>query len=198
MITCKEDLINTYIENDQGELRDLYLAKCEDFGLYINPSCYLTGSAIIFSKKCEKPFGNTDHSSPDLQYLIDNYGDMKQITLSDLKPRTKTVYDRVEFNHAWELVKQFELHNDIFYKSSSTPTYELMSIENVQNMLRNKYPVSLYRKVEKEIDWRDEVYNKFQSSGYHWSTQIGEVINDESDCFLDLCRVALRATGELE
>lgn len=55
----------------------------------------------------------------------------------------------------------------------------------------------IHRKVEKKIDWRDEVHNKFQSSGYHWSTPIAEVINDELDCFLDLCRVTLRATGEL-
>ncbi|ALM62004.1 hypothetical protein AXI64_gp012 [Vibrio phage qdvp001] len=197
MIKTVDNLRKCYAVRADKEVFELFMNKCEEFGVVwagvgeYPRDCRL-GEAVVFSG------ADTDKLTHGDESRMKQKG-YKRLTLSDLKPRTKTVYEKVEFNHAWELVKQFELYNDILYKSSSTPTYELMSIENIQNMLCNEYPVSLYRKVEKEIDWREVSHGYLAAkTGFHWSTPVGEVINDESDCFLDLCRTALRATGELE
>lgn len=60
----------------------------------------------------------------------------------------------------------------------------------------------IYRKVEKEIDWREEVMEYLYSNDYHLSKITdGDWIeinqNFKNEEFLELCRVALRANGEL-
>lgn len=85
MINCKEDLYGTYIENDNGELRNLYLSKCQEFGLNINSACYVTRSALIFAKEDFGSFGNVDHAEV-LGFIINKHDITKELTLSDLKP----------------------------------------------------------------------------------------------------------------
>ena len=85
MINCKEDLYGTYIENDNGELRNLYLSKCQEFGLNINSACYVTRSALIFAKEDFGRFGNVDHADT-VDFIRFKYNTTKELTLSDLKP----------------------------------------------------------------------------------------------------------------
>ena len=195
MITCKEDFYKYYVEVNDREVFNKYCELAEQFGITFYNGNTAKSSADSGYSYISSHISNQPHNLfwCDKARLEGIYGKVK-LTMTDLKPRTKVVYEQVEFNYAWELVKQFELHNDIFYKSSSTPTYERMSIENIQNMLRNEYPVSLYRKVEKEIDWREEVSDYFVE--YEIADGSGEYRID-GDEFLDVYRVVLRATGEL-
>jgi len=43
MINCKEDLMNKHIENDNGELRELFFNYCIKFGLHDNSRCPMLG-----------------------------------------------------------------------------------------------------------------------------------------------------------
>ena len=119
--------------------------------------------------------------------------------MSDLKPklRTKTVYEKVDL-HINEIAKRM-IDGEVFYNHDGSDKFDwkLNGFSKNGLALTGLNGFDFYCRVEKEIDWRDEVHNKLQSD-YHWSTPIAEIINDESDCFLELCRVALRATGELE
>lgn len=79
MITCKEDLINTYIENDQGELRDLYLEKCDEFGIKTDKSrLYHAKSQTVGALDRDfEVWGNLHPRTIDK---------CRKLTLSDLKP----------------------------------------------------------------------------------------------------------------
>ncbi|AUR89598.1 coil containing protein [Vibrio phage 1.137.O._10N.261.46.B5] len=81
MITCKEDLHNTYIINDHGELRDLFLEKCKELGLV-----WLSGNDPFGSKLglCSAKIGVTSGI-----ICTDAIG--RLLTDADLKPQTKEV-----------------------------------------------------------------------------------------------------------
>ncbi|QZI90984.1 hypothetical protein MYOV024v1_p0059 [Vibrio phage PS34B.2] len=154
MITKKEDLINTYIENDSGELRDLYTKKAIDLGLSINVASIVTSSRFIFTKMNPEKYGNVDHASR-LDYLVSTYGPMREVTLSDLKPRTKTEFVKCEFEHAWEAVKAFGEGEKLYTKRSHK---DFVLIDNAPDVLRFLY--DLHRKVETEIDEQQEFVDR--------------------------------------
>ncbi|QGF20985.1 hypothetical protein PP409_gp03 [Vibrio phage Seahorse] len=92
MITCKEDLVNTYIENDFGELRDLYVKKAVELGFRLDwlshspagPSnkivatCHWNGEECAFTGQTSYlPISTVDMST------------LRKLTLSDLKPEPK-------------------------------------------------------------------------------------------------------------
>lgn len=190
MITCKEDLINTYIENDFGELRDLYIKKAIELGV---KTCERGRFEYLLDKVT---IGVRDWGyGAQLEWNNRCFGDAKYLTLSDLKPPTKVVYEKVNFSSVGECVQSVhDNYGEYFFLNNGTGEYQLAEYQDSAWYWKED---NIYIKVEKEIDWREEVHNKLQSD-YHWSTPIAEIINDESDCFLELCRVALRATGELK
>ena len=161
MITKKEDLINTYIKNDHGELRDLYTKKAVNLGLSINISCTVTSSRFIFTTMNPGRYGNVDHtSSPD--HLVSRYGPMRELTLSDLKPSTKTEFVKLEFNHAWEAARDHEERVEFLYRQSDLG--EALKGNNwkaIQSPSEAaQYHFDLYRRVETEIDERQEFIEK--------------------------------------
>lgn len=115
------------------------------------------------------------------------------------KPRTRTEYEKVT-ESIFDLRDEFErgeLHTkgrgaggDFFKKI--TTEYELITFASC----------GLYRKVEKEIDWRDDVYEWQHTAKVGIYTPldftVAHLISVHPDKFLELCRVALRANGELE
>ena len=108
--------------------------------------------------------------------------------------RTRTEYEKVT-ESIFDLRDEFERGGLYSYYMNGKHT----KVTNEDDLLENYKDKNLYRKVEKDIDWRDEVHECLSGIGYHWATPIAEVINDdESDYFLELCRVALRANGEIE
>lgn len=196
MITCKEDLINTYIENDHGELRDLYIKKAIEFGFSHqgyrdrNLDWYNLGFIGI----CEG-WGNDRLGQSMVENEKINDYECKKLTLSDLKPRTRTEYEKVT-ESIFDLRDEFE-RGELYCKFEHAREYT--QITNAQTLSQALHRGYCYRLVEKEIDWRDESHGYLANkTGFHWSTPIAEVINDESDCFLELCRVTLRANGEIE
>ena len=87
MITCKEDLINTYIENDNGVLRDVYISLCESNGICHQRGCrngndwYDLKYVGFCSQWSENSLGQASGDG----YALAN---CKQLTLTDLLPTT--------------------------------------------------------------------------------------------------------------
>ncbi|AUR99393.1 hypothetical protein NVP1265O_14 [Vibrio phage 1.265.O._10N.286.52.F6] len=154
MIIKKEDLINTYVKTDCEELVRLYLKKCKEFGF-----TWFSGKDINSSKPNGSAVGlNEDVRLSVTNGSLDYFNDKncRELSLLDLKPRTKTEFVKCEFDSAWEAIKSYEVNDDLYYCASSTPTYEKMKAGNMKNLLDYSMPIKLYRKVEIEIDERQE------------------------------------------
>ncbi|AVR75852.1 hypothetical protein ValSw33_28 [Vibrio phage ValSw3-3] len=108
--------------------------------------------------------------------------------------RTRTEYEKVT-ESIFDLRDEFECGE--LYRLRKDDIDGYVKVTDLKVLVEEIKGCGIFRLVEKEIDWRCEVHAKLQSY-YHWSTPIAEVINDESDCFLELCRVALRVNGEIE
>ena len=76
------------------------------------------------------------------------------------KPRTKTEFVKVEYNHAWEIIKLYEDGEELFKTDSDE-----LQIERINSIaLRAQARCPFYRKVETEIDERQEFIDECASS----------------------------------
>lgn len=83
MINKKEDLYNTYIENDNGELLELYLGKCLEFGFTLSTAFKNDGTLA------DDSFTLVTHGiDGDVIWAVTSKGTHmeKELTLADLKP----------------------------------------------------------------------------------------------------------------
>ena len=68
------------------------------------------------------------------------------------KPRTETEFVKIEYNHAWEIIKLYEGGEELFKTDSDE-----LQIERINSIaLRAQAGYPFYRKVETEIDERQE------------------------------------------
>ena len=89
MITCKEDLIGTFIENDNGELRDLYTSICEKMSIDGTPKDLSMNNNDWLGLNRECKFIGVYEGG---MWIAHQYrGKEKKLTLEDLKPQTKEV-----------------------------------------------------------------------------------------------------------
>lgn len=98
MIRKKEDLHNTYIRNDKGELRDLYLNVCSGFGLH----SFSDGFGAHFY---DTEFIQCDeYSMPDsegiLQRSVEINDDFVELTADDLKIEKPFLQTGEDFEHS--------------------------------------------------------------------------------------------------
>ncbi|CAL9954898.1 hypothetical protein VPHK63_0003 [Vibrio phage K63] len=154
MIKCKEDLINTAVFCHKGELRELYLKKCEQFGVSWNHAGLdISKYSLLMVDE------NTE-----LQGVIccndDFYLDLKRLTLSDLKPRTRTEYEKVT-ESIFDLRDEFE-RGELYwwYESDCKDKSEFVEIRSEYDLSTYFAKGNIYRKVEKEIDERQEFIEK--------------------------------------
>ncbi|QZI90965.1 hypothetical protein MYOV024v1_p0040 [Vibrio phage PS34B.2] len=149
MITCKEDLFDTYIKNDFGKLRDLYVSACNEFGIEKFIDCKLDLDVIaVFS--C-----NSGVSDPWELIDInreDEISEMTELTLKDLAKPTPTKFVKVE-ESIFDLKEEFERGELYFSVCSEGEVFE--KIERERRLMNNLASGNVYRQVE--IDWRDEV-----------------------------------------
>lgn len=183
MITKKEDLINTYIENDYGELRDLYIEAMNIFGIRGSVNgrfdYLLEGERKYIA--CMTEFcrnGQSEWSS--------NYCDvraLKKLTISDLKPRTRTEYEKVT-ESIFDLRDEFE-RGELYFKYSQG----IEVIKTEQMLLAQIERDGVHRKVEKEIDERqefiDNAYYLAQSCGAYDVEEVAGIMYDAGCRFQD-------------
>ncbi len=146
MITCKEDLHNTWIKNDKGELRDLYISIAASFG--IKNEILMSGLPFIgiFSEWGGCGFvGNTSE-------LLFDQESRKQLTIKDLKKEKPkpTKFVKVE-ESIFDLKEEFEKGE--LYVSTCEGHYTQILGEN--GLFLAAFNNSIYRQVE--IDWRESV-----------------------------------------
>lgn len=203
VIKTIEDMKMCYVPRHDKEVFELFMDKCEEFGLSWSdysggePRDIKLGEVVVFNGSTNKLL---THAS-EAYAAVKGY---KRLTLSDLKPRTRTEYEKVAESPR-ELF-QAMLNGEEFYLFKE----ELLNFDGNQFWRHTEDGKSritfiedeneIYRKVEKEIDWRDEVNKAFPAIDFrdldsHNSHDLGCW---QPESFLELCRVALRANGELD
>lgn len=119
------------------------------------------------------------------------------------KPPVRVEYEKVTFDKASEAVKAWE-DGELYTRSShedyvkiGTPTGAITYIHD------------LYRRIEKPVDWQnavvDYIYGNYNPTNHDalsesLVTAIGSGVDFKyltQDEFLEMCRIALRANGEL-
>lgn len=194
MIKCKEDLYGTYVLLSDKEAAEIYVGLINKFGISEIKLIECNREDAIEVHKadwCASGWG-ASFTKANSRGLDEG---SKRLTLSDIKPRTRTEFVKVT-ESIFDLRDEFE-RGELYCKFEHAREYT--QITNAQTLSQALHRGYCYRLVEKEIDWRDESHGYLANkTGFHWSTPIAEVINDESDCFLELCRVTLRANGEIE
>lgn len=167
MITCKQDLINTYIENDHGELRDLYVKNAVKLGFRLDwlshspdgplnkivATCHWNGEECAFTGQTSYlPISTVDMSS------------LRKLTISDLKPRTKVGYEKVT-ESIFDLKDDFE-SGILFTKKFNQEWHQIKTEEQLGNLLSmNDDPTKngIYRKVERSVEWWEDAVEYIRS-----------------------------------
>lgn len=148
MIKTKEDLINTAVFCPHGELRDLYIQKCKEFGIEWNHhNLNIDNYSLLY----------IDHAG-NLQGVItevdDCYEPVKLLTLEDLKPtpspRTRTTYEKVTEDFFF-LKGEFE-RGELYYLGDEGSYY---SCNSIVDLALAKDSDICYRKVETPMDWKE-------------------------------------------
>mgnify|MGYP001770909124 CR=1 FL=1 len=204
MITCKKDLINTYIENDHGELRDLYLSKCEDFGFLSNLGRKPTEMAGISAPY----FGMTEIDGALSHSTNWSYADngCKKLTLSDLKPRTKVEYEKVTLSLS-EKSEILESGEWLYLDPDGRSHIDMNCAANwTIGSLRD---MEVYRKVERPVEWLDDAveyirslngeanaidFTDAESDGKKMAINISVVLDERQA--KDFARILLEQEGE--
>ncbi|AUR99175.1 hypothetical protein NVP1263B_15 [Vibrio phage 1.263.B._10N.286.51.B1] len=196
MITCKEDLINTYIENDFGELRDLYIKIALNYGVETcggSNTDYLLNVHVIGVK--DWGFG------PQLEWIDREFKNARLITLSDLKP-TPAKFVKVE-ESIFDLKEEFEcgelylavggMSEGVFFSN-----YKYAKINSKELLCACYSENNVYRQVE--IDWRDEVKEVYDAvelpTGEQGSLYMGEDWDEQE--FIKFCHLVASLTEKPE
>ena len=185
MITCKEDLVNTYINNDFGELRDLYIKIALEHNVKVFGN---GGYDYLLSKNS---IGVRDWGfGPQLEWNDREFKNARLITLSDLKP-TPTKFVKVE-ESIFDLKGEFERGE--LYSSDCEGHYTQLKCK--KRFYLAAYQDSIYRQVE--IDWRDEVYAWQHTAKIGIYTPlditVGSLIDSHSDKFIEMCHLVASLT----
>ena len=147
MITCKEDLIGTYISTKDSELVDRYLAECQKYGFkWFNgkdaKSKAYSGKFIGLNTDITLSIGDCSE-----RYFLNKK--CKRLTISDFKP-TRTEYVKVT-DSIFNLKSDFEKGE--FYEK----VIGYHKIDSEGYLAGAWSDGNLYRKVEREITWQDEI-----------------------------------------
>ena len=186
----KEKLLNSYIENDNGELKMLYMDALSGHGVttcaHFNPSRKYLECANACSGLAVYGVGE----------LFSISKGSKQLTLADFKPKTKVEYFKlVGVPKLSELFEIFEA--DELYTKSMHCHKQVCSIEAVIKLFSN---AGAYRKVETEVTWQDElisfITNCSDNSNLKYNVSL---IDDDSgmdlseDEFIEMCHLVSNA-----
>lgn len=198
MILSKKKLFNTYIENDKGELRDLYFSAIEKSGLETK----VDGLYSDYNHRFISVLGDCNYVQSISDPLL--VRKCKKLTLSDLKPRTKVEYvhlDRTNFN-VWDLKPL--LDSGELYSKTSEGEYDQYCKSSPTYMLRHFMEYGVYRKVERPVEWWEDAVEFIVESddddlSAYFDKQSGNLrvnTNLPRDKWCDFARILLEQEGE--
>ena len=199
MIKCKEDLYGTYVLVSDKEAAEIYVGLINKFGI-----------SEIKLRECNREREDAievhkaqwTSSGWDASFTKANSRDLdegsKKLTLSDLKPRIRTKYEKVT-ESIFDLRDEFE-RGELYCKHEHAR--EFTQVINTQTLAQSLHGGYCFKKIEKEIDWRKETKSYLRSDNgafklYQLEAMLG-AIAEYPEQFLEMCRVALRANGELD
>lgn len=193
VIKCKEDLHGTYVKNTQ-ELRDLFIGLCDNYRIGFERNCNAEGEINESNAKYVEVYHGVRLFTNTPCTLSG-----RELTLSDLKPRTRTEYEKVT-ESIFDLRDEFE-RGELYCKNlAGNEDYQQLNTEVA--LFGCAAAGNVYLRVEKEIDWRDDIYEWQHTKKVGIYTPldftVAHLISAHPDKFLELCRVALRANGELD
>lgn len=135
------------------------------------------------------------------------------INLAAQTKSTRTTYEKLSFKTIGEAVDYANQHDVYIKKDDRYCELKLRDSGSVFTKKKHYFGSvvahfdNLYHKVEKEIDWRDDIKSYFESSSKEAGDFEGMEVtntswrfryNPSDEEFLEMCRIALRATGELK
>lgn len=117
------------------------------------------------------------------------------------RPETEYEYKKVTLSNVGDFVQ--EVHDNYgkyYFLNKCSGEYQLAEFQDAAYYWKED---NVYRRIEKpKPDWRDELakWQHTRKIGIFTPLDIraGDLINGSPEKFLEMCRVALRATGELE
>ncbi len=130
--------------------------------------------------------------------------DYKKLTLSDLKPRTKVYYEKVEFepNEIW---KAFKEHQEVGYLYVNTSDGFECLFDGVFNLaMAISQGDQLYRKVERPVEWWEDAAEFVRENACNMNA-IARNLEDDGlyveakmtrDQWCDFARILLEQEGE--
>lgn len=110
-------------------------------------------------------------------------------------PKTRTEYVKVT-ESIFDLKEEFE-RGELYYLPNDPDNYKVIDSMHILCNCAAYATPKIYRRIEKEVDWRDETANYLSGKALLMSGA-DYLIWENGDAFLEMCRIALRATGELD
>lgn len=187
MIACKEELLNTYIINDKGALRDAYLGKLKEFGF---EWYFQSGKPAKHHLNAFEILVNANNKIDWNDKVNNGMKSRKRLTISDFKP-THTEYVKVT-DSIFDLKAELEA-GELYVKHKNKDKH--YQINSEQWLVSAKNNGNVYRKVEHEITWQDELRNAIkngQAVGLG-SIQVGEVDLTDGQ-FIEMCHKVYHLT----
>lgn len=164
-VLSKEELLNTYIVNDFGELRDVWLEQIQTTcGAFIHQ--YSTTNEVQFySEDTDLTHmdlvGTKDYTLCGCKYFEESYNG-RQLFLEDFlipveetpAPKTKTTYTKYD-GLLWEAVRDMQEEKGEFFFKCEEMTNPYQSVISAVN-LAVLFEGGVYTKEEVETTWYDD------------------------------------------
>lgn len=170
MINCKADLMNTHVDNVDGELKKAFIESCNKHGvtLAMNIPCDSAKYLEAFS------YGMCYTNIPE---------NGRKLTIEDFK-KTKVEYVQC-IDTIFNLRKDFE-DGDLYTKIHKHDFDCMIKITCSHVLSCNLYDEVAYRRVETEVTWLDELADKYP---VHIQGDIIELTVTEfhKDTFAEMC-----------
>lgn len=206
MIKCKEDLVGTFTVNTGDGVASEYLSKCEDFDIR-----WLSGGRVTDFKPTARYIGVTEDFKLCQSFNLP--AECKLITLKDFEEEepkqdkclvSQYKYTPLEVESIFELKEHLE-KGKLFYGKPDN----MKKIQHEWGLMKVIVEDEFRIHLLEEVKWQDEVISYLsEDSDDSFVEELPskiEVKFGEDDIhylvdseFLEMCRVALRATGELK
>lgn len=184
MITCKEDLINTYIVKGDDVLTKAYISACKEY-------------VDVYALQCDRWPGDRHlYFNPEYKHIQSGECDTskyKEITLKDLVKPTPTKFVKVE-EPIFDLKAEFERGE--LYSSDCECCYTQLKCK--KKLYLAGYQDSIYRQVK--IDWRDEVKEVYDAVEFPVGEQGSLYMREDWDEqeFIKFCHLVASLTEKPE
>ena len=197
MIT-KAKLLNGYIDVNDKELKALFTEACAHYGI------------TTYSQDTLKMLEHYSalRVSGDGKHIVRAYRLGNELTLADFKPKpktkveltladfkpkpkTKVEYVKVDSEEAAHWLTKYE--GDIYLKNIITDSYFTVDLQGYIDQMRAGGDVVIYRKIEKEITWRDNIADSNLHVYIYESDKAVTIDRMPEGKFIEICHLVSEA-----